>query len=160
MRNGAAFEGHGDHLALGDFAALANGVGDFSRLAKTHTDPAFFVAHDDQCAEAETAAAFDDLGGAIDENDFLREFRGLAIRTDEFSLAFAWTLAARATTAAATPSKTTTAAGSTETTTAMGGGRGGVWGGLRAGRGWGWRWGRALLNIFCFALCHNNLLVN
>ena len=43
-------------------------------FAKTNADAALFVTNDDQRAEAKTASAFHDFGGAIDENNLLGQF--------------------------------------------------------------------------------------
>jgi hypothetical protein len=63
-----------DHVLFGHVAAFTDGFGNFHRLAKAETDPAMLVACDNECAKAKTAAAFDDFGRAIDENDFLGQF--------------------------------------------------------------------------------------
>ena len=64
-----AGERHDDHVLAGSFAALADGVGDFVGLAVAEADFAFVVADDDERAEGEVAAAFDDLGAAVDADD-------------------------------------------------------------------------------------------
>ena len=45
-----------------------------ARAFEADADAALFVAGDDQGAETETATAFDDLGGTVDEDDFLAQF--------------------------------------------------------------------------------------
>jgi hypothetical protein len=51
------------------FSAFADGIGDFAGLAQAHTHFAALVTHDNQRAEIKPAAALDDLGGSVDEND-------------------------------------------------------------------------------------------
>jgi len=67
-------------LGAGDFAAFANGVGDFTGFAEADTDTPVFVTDNDEGTKIETASAFDDFGGAVDEHDFFDEFlAGLGI---------------------------------------------------------------------------------
>jgi hypothetical protein len=76
------FERNTNHLVPGHFAPFADGIGDFAGLAEANTDAATLIAHHDEGAEIKTAPAFDDFGGAIDEDDLLDEFLALiAIRT-------------------------------------------------------------------------------
>src|SRR5436190_2220122 len=79
VRDGALLEGDVGHAGFGDFAAFADGVGDFAGLAETDANPALAIADNDERAKAEPAAAFDDFGGAIDKNDLLGQFLALAI---------------------------------------------------------------------------------
>ncbi len=74
MRNGRVLEGNEHHLGAGEFAAATDRVRHFTGLAETDTDAALFVAHDHQRAEIETASAFDDLGGTVDEDNLLDQF--------------------------------------------------------------------------------------
>jgi hypothetical protein len=73
VRNGRILQGNGDHPLLGHFAPFADGFGNFDRLAQAEADAAVFVAGDDQRAETEAAAAFDDFGGTVDENHFFAQ---------------------------------------------------------------------------------------
>jgi len=74
VRNGRILEANGNHLLLGHVAPLANGFADFDRLAQADADAPLLVAGDNEGAEAETAPAFDNLGGTVDEDDFLAQF--------------------------------------------------------------------------------------
>jgi hypothetical protein len=64
-------------LASGHFAALSNGVCDFAGFSETDANPAFFVAHNYQGAEIESASAFHYLGGTIDKHHLLDQFLAL-----------------------------------------------------------------------------------
>src|SRR5262245_49646355 len=70
MGNGGVDERNPDHALLGVFAALANGVSDFTCFAEADADFASLVAHHNECAKAEPATAFHNFGGPIDEDDF------------------------------------------------------------------------------------------
>jgi hypothetical protein len=61
-------------VGLGNFAAFADGFGNFDGLSKTHADATALVSRDNQRAEAEAPTAFDDFGGAIDEDNLLAQF--------------------------------------------------------------------------------------
>src|SRR5437667_366107 len=107
VRNRMVLQGNWYHAVLGDFPALADGVGHFPALAQTDADPAPFIAHDDQGAKAEAASALDHFGGAIDKHDFLRE----RITPRAARIAVGGTTATRAATtkpATAEPATTTT----------------------------------------------------
>src|SRR5262245_19821150 len=81
VRNGGFLQGDADHLRTREFTAFANGVGDFACFAQADADATTLVAHNNQGAEIKTASAFDNLGGAIDEDDFFGEFLFLALQT-------------------------------------------------------------------------------
>src|SRR4051812_19461345 len=67
MRNRfGADERHRHHVATGLLLGLLDGGGHFVGLAIAPTDLAFAVADDDQGGEAESPAAFDDRGAALD----------------------------------------------------------------------------------------------
>jgi Flp pilus assembly protein TadD len=68
----------GDHVALGDLHALADGLGDLARLADARADAPVHVADHDQRAERELAAALDHLGHAVDADDAIGQLRALA----------------------------------------------------------------------------------
>jgi hypothetical protein len=61
-------------VGLGNFAALADGFGNFDGLSETNADAAALVSRDNQRAKAEAPTAFDNLGGAVDENNLLAQF--------------------------------------------------------------------------------------
>jgi hypothetical protein len=61
-------------LVAGNFATFADSVGDFASFTQAHTDPATFVANDNQRAKIETASAFDNLGGTVDEDHLFDKF--------------------------------------------------------------------------------------
>ena len=63
------FEIHLEHLLAGVLGGLFDGRRHFVGLAIADADVALAIAGDDQCTEAERAAALDDLGAAIDAND-------------------------------------------------------------------------------------------
>ena len=92
-------------LRAGQFAAFANGIRHFAGFAQAHADAALLVAHDNQRAEIETASAFDDFGGAVDEDDLLDQFftaLRVVIRFGFRTATSARTTAAAAATAAVT----------------------------------------------------------
>ena len=66
MRNRAIPHGHAEHVALGLLRALADGVRNLIGLAQRIADVALAIADNDQRAEAETPAALDHLGAAVD----------------------------------------------------------------------------------------------
>ena len=70
-RDGVLGEGEIFHGLARGVGSLADGLADFLGFAEAATDAAFVVARHDEGAEAEAAAAFDDFGAAVDENDFL-----------------------------------------------------------------------------------------
>ena len=65
---------HADELALGLLGRLADGLGNFARLAVAETDPALLVADDDQCRKAEALAALDHVGHTVDVDQAIDEF--------------------------------------------------------------------------------------
>ena len=65
QRTGLA-QRHADHLALGLFGRLADGLGHFARLAVTEADAALLVADDDKRGKAEASSALHHLGDAVD----------------------------------------------------------------------------------------------
>ena len=73
-----SFKRNRNHLIAGQFAAAADGVRDFAGLAQGITNPAVLVTDDHERAEIETASAFDDFGGTVDEDDLFRQFFGAA----------------------------------------------------------------------------------
>src|SRR4030095_15023105 len=73
VRDRGADHRHFDLAALGGLAGLADGIGDFVRLAEPDTDPAAAVADRHQSVETDTASAFDDLRHAPDGDDVLDE---------------------------------------------------------------------------------------
>ena len=116
MRNGIVFDLHLNHVLPGAFGALADRFGDFVGFAEVNPDLTFAVTHDHESREAETTAAFDHLGTAVDENHFFEEFRAFVLRRAIVTTA---ALAAGTTTAwAASTGTTTTWAASAGTTRA------------------------------------------
>jgi secreted protein with Ig-like and vWFA domain len=80
MGNRGVFQANTNHLRPGNFAAFADGIGNFAGFAEADTNTATLVADDNESAEIEAAAAFDDFGGAVDEDDLFDEFMaGLGI---------------------------------------------------------------------------------
>src|ERR1044071_3065776 len=73
VRDGVVDQSHRAHLGFGDFTSFSDGIGDLAGFAKTNPNAALLVTGDYQSAKAETASAFDHFGGAIDENDLLRQ---------------------------------------------------------------------------------------
>ncbi len=59
-----------NHVLLGAFRRLADGFRHFVGLTQTVSDSTFTVSDDHQAAEAETAATLDNLGDAIEVDDF------------------------------------------------------------------------------------------
>ena len=73
VRDGAADERNPDEVLLRVLDPLADGLGHLARLAQPGAHHAAAVADDDQGAEAEAAAALDDLRDAVDLDDLLLE---------------------------------------------------------------------------------------
>jgi hypothetical protein len=96
--NGDVSEHDGNHLIPGEFATTTNRIRDFGRLTQGISHASAAVTDDHQRAEIETASAFDDFGGAIDEDDLLGQFFTAAFFEGIFRR-----VARRATTAAASP---------------------------------------------------------
>src|SRR5947207_7506816 len=67
--DGGALEVHLEHALAGVLGGLLDSRGDLVGLAVADADVAPAVAGDDQRAEAERAAALDDLGAAVDADD-------------------------------------------------------------------------------------------
>ena len=73
VRDGAADERDPEQVLLGLLGPLADGLGNLVGLAEAGADVAALVAHDDERREREPAAALDDLGDAVDEDDAVDE---------------------------------------------------------------------------------------
>jgi hypothetical protein len=56
-------------VSLGNFAAFADGFGNFNGFPESNADAPAFVSSDNQRAKAEAPTAFDDFRGAVDENN-------------------------------------------------------------------------------------------
>jgi hypothetical protein len=97
MKRAALAEGNSDHAALCRICRLADRLRNFARLAVAEADPAFLVAHDNECCEREAASTFHNLGHTIDVNELIDDTAGIAL----FALAVAI-----AATSAATPALT------------------------------------------------------
>jgi len=72
--DGCILEADAEHLGASEFASFANGIGNFTGLAEADADATALVADNDEGAEIEAAAAFNDLGRAINEDDLLDQF--------------------------------------------------------------------------------------
>src|SRR4029077_17619688 len=70
--------GDRDHVALGDFHALADRFRHLAGLADAGAYASIHVANDDERAERELAPALDDLGDAVDADDAVGELRPFA----------------------------------------------------------------------------------
>ena len=62
------------------FAAFADRISNFAGFAEANADSALLVAHHHQRAETETASAFHDFGGTVDEDDFLDQLSSPSFR--------------------------------------------------------------------------------
>src|ERR1700738_5650455 len=83
MRNRALGEVDLVQVLLGGLDPLADGLGDFFRLAGAVADYAFAgITDNDECGEGHVLAALDDLGDAVDRNDLVLEVE--AVRIDFF----------------------------------------------------------------------------
>ena len=70
-------------VLLGGLDPLADGLGNFLRLAGAVADDAFAgVADDDECSEGHVLTTLDDLGDAIDGDDLVLEVE--PVRVDLF----------------------------------------------------------------------------
>ena len=74
VRDRVLKDSHLDHRLAGGLGSLADRFGDLVGLAETAAHLAVVVARDDQRAERETPAAFNDLGASIDEDDLFGRF--------------------------------------------------------------------------------------
>jgi hypothetical protein len=130
VRDGVATEIDADEGAVGAVGALADRIGHFLGLAVTHADAALAVTRHDERGEVEAAAAFDDLGAAVDVDDLVVVFgsRGVvAVVATRTAARAARTVASAAGTTRAT--RATTIAAGTGTAGGSGGGGGGSRGG-------------------------------
>src|SRR5436305_1652740 len=83
VRNCRILQRDAYHVSAGCLATLANRIRNFPGLAQSHADAAFFVTNDDKRAEIETASAFHDLCGAVDEHNLLDQlFTALRVIID------------------------------------------------------------------------------
>jgi hypothetical protein len=97
---------------LGHISSFANGFGNFNGLAQTDADAALFVARNHQGAKTETAPAFDNFGGAIDENHLFAQLGIAAALMPAIRAAF--------TGRATAPTRTATRAASASSDTTVG----------------------------------------
>ncbi len=72
QRTGIA-QRHADHLALGLFGGLADGLGNFTGLAVTEADATLLVTHNDEGGKTEATAALHNLGHTIDVDQAIDE---------------------------------------------------------------------------------------
>src|SRR5882757_8182663 len=83
VRNRALGEVALVQVLLGGLDPLADGLGNFFRLAGAVADYAFAgVTDDDECGEGHVLAALDDFGDTVDRNDLVLEVE--AVRIDFF----------------------------------------------------------------------------
>ena len=78
--NGVISKGDFDEGCLCLIAPFTDALGNFVRLAKAIADSAFLVSSHDQGTETETAAPFDDLGAAVDEDDLFGQLVAIGVR--------------------------------------------------------------------------------
>src|SRR6185437_2307578 len=71
MQRTARTQRYENHVALGRFGRLADRFRHFARLAVAEADAALLVADDDEGCKAETPAALDDLGDAVDVDELI-----------------------------------------------------------------------------------------
>jgi len=71
VRNGVGSKAHRLQRGLRILTTLSDGVSHLPALAQAQSNPSLLVARDYQRTETEAPAAFDDLRGAIDEDDLL-----------------------------------------------------------------------------------------
>ena len=92
MQRAAFAQRNACQAALGSIGRLADRFRYFASLAVAKTDPAFLVAHHHQRSEAETAAALDHLGHAVDVNQLVGELAValLAIASAAFAALSSW----------------------------------------------------------------------
>jgi hypothetical protein len=121
--NGGSLEIHLEHLLAGILGRLFDGLRNFVGFAVSDADASAAITDDDQSAEAEGAAAFDDFGAAVDSDDggFDSPFFAATIAVASSPTAAASTALATATTALPTASATltTTATALTTASTAL-----------------------------------------
>src|SRR5207253_7664916 len=80
VMQGAAFtQRHPNHAAPCLLGSLADGLGHLARLACAVADPPLSVADDNESGEAETPAALDHLGDAVDVDEFFGELGLVAL---------------------------------------------------------------------------------
>ena len=77
MGNGVFTNGNFDKRLASRVGGLANGFGNFICLAESTADLASLVASNNEGAEAEATAAFDDFGATINEDNLLAELGSL-----------------------------------------------------------------------------------
>src|ERR1043165_2423860 len=95
--NVAAGERHGDHRAARTVDRLADGLGNFVRLARRVADAALAIADGNERVEREAASALHDLGDAIDRDDVLDQVTAFAVPGIGTSTALAATAVAAST---------------------------------------------------------------
>ena len=75
MRNRGALQIQLNQILLGLLDRLADGHGNFARLAHAEAGVALLIAHHDQRRKAEILAALDDFGDAVDRDDLILQVR-------------------------------------------------------------------------------------
>ena len=71
VRKRTVDDGHFRHEAFRALCTLANRFGNFVCFAMGHTNIAFAIADDDDCAKAETTTTLDDFRNAVDIDNLL-----------------------------------------------------------------------------------------
>ena len=85
MQRTAFAQRHAGQAALGCVGCLADRFRHLARLAVTESNPALLIAHDDECGEAEPAAALDHLGHAVDVHQLVDELAVALFAATAFS---------------------------------------------------------------------------
>ncbi len=74
MGNRGVLKRNAQHLRASQLPTFADGIGHFTGFAQTNPDATAPITDNHQGAEVEAPAAFDDLGGTINEDDFFGQF--------------------------------------------------------------------------------------
>ena len=102
VRDCAARHRDSDHVTASCLDGLADGFGNFVRLASREANAPLTITHGYECIEGETASALNDLGYTIDRDDVLDELAAslAALATASTITSTAWATSATGTTAA------------------------------------------------------------
>src|SRR6185369_7246590 len=85
MQRTALAQRHAGQAALGCIGCLADRFRHLARLAVPESDPALLITYDDECSEAETTAALDHLGHAVDVHQLVDELAVALLAATAFS---------------------------------------------------------------------------
>ena len=77
MSNGAILQAYFNQITASGFTTLANSLGHFLGLAKSHADLAILIANHDQRAEREATATLHHFGATVDMNYSFFKFGNL-----------------------------------------------------------------------------------